>query len=88
MSIKVYGMRVRHSHNPTDGQPPASSQKMKEEMGEHFGASFFLSPLQCTVVYSITMLHNKLAARMGKNEHLLPYLQNGKNRVHVLESER
>jgi hypothetical protein len=56
MSIKVYGMRVRHSHNPTDGQPPASSQKMKEEMGEHFGASFFLS--FSFTVYSSLFDHN------------------------------
>jgi hypothetical protein len=75
----MYGMLVRHPHKPTDGQPPTSSQKMKEEIGEHFVASFFLLPLQCTVVYSITMLHNKFAAHTGKNEHLLSYLQNRKN---------
>jgi len=46
--------------------------KMKEENGEHVGTSFFLLPLQCTIVYSTHNATSNLLLTRQKRASILP----------------
>jgi hypothetical protein len=45
---------------------------MKEENGEHVGTSFFLLPLQCTIVYSTHNATSNLLLTRQKRASILP----------------
>ena len=87
MSIKMYGtLVVCHSPKPTDGRPPASSQKMKEEIGEHIGASFsFAFTVYSSLFNSQCYITILLLTRQKRASSILPAEQ--KKSVKVIESD-
>jgi hypothetical protein len=79
------GPPLPQGHKPTHGPPPASSRKIERR---NWGTRwcFFLS-FAFTVYNSLFNSQCYICCSHGKNEHLLSYLQNRKNSVHVIDSD-